>query len=1679
MSKRVPQQSPLYYYEIEQASYDEQSTAFLAKRMPNVELLEETSISGWKYILVKEKSTGELTMACKGTEPDAVSHPIRCLKNWGSNVYRQIFKPYAEIEKVKSIVDQWQSLHGNISTCVSHSGGSFLARHLNKGIIFINFNPHKPVRGRNIINLSKAGDCVSQFGLISVPERCIVVDPHNKGCSLSFEAHKLGSFEQDLKGKSWNDLSEKLKEQRALHRPIIEEFHSSYSRFESEFQKETEEVAKFLGKIPDTSNENPSVDEIESQLSSCPPEVLVGQLEKSADSGENVKECLDAEWEKAVREKKTEAILSCVNDMAIEIYRDQQRAIALKQRRSMRRAWENDSQKHIQRLKSSHYETETNLTLPQIQHSLLSSFHPSGSVAQRFRAMRSSIQEYRKTHAELNQLLEQRRSRKGNLDGVEKNLHHLDVDIQRHYQKLLKSQESMVGAFGKASTALNITSSLLSVIPGGQAPAAGLKLAGTVADIGSSVLGHQVNRKEAKYRKKMGKNLDVREQLAAAASKNEQELAAILANRSQLRSQLKGMSQRSIPSQYREAVGSALKELETEISEASERFDQKNKKCAHLQKTIDQLKKQEEELIRALPHAHKSKQKKKEQLQKTRQLLAQKQTELIVEQQNVDALKSQTDQLENEHHDFQKIQEKEERLAPIKDFLHEAVQEEVKKWETADHKVKEWRETLEKGLADYSQARDMERQVVENIHSTLASLCSEVANSPLTPFLSYLAGKDISQGTLQAKTSIGILQQGYKIYDQYKSWSLAKKGIDETLAKLRETNPNASMIDVIDQLGMPFFMTQYILPGFQMITIGLTIVRMSSYFMKGSPRIESREETLLKNLGIFLQSLSKNMSLEFEGLHKRLDRDHQELIDVLSVIRTEAGTLHKEVLEEICSSKDEVLNELKLAAYNERTIEAKKKAHEIVTMNQTFSANLQKLSSTEEKKSHIRESLQTCNRAILSELDFEIYGGTSVARGEKGIYDAHDPLVAMSLIHRNPEIYTGILGASLGMDQTPTSLYLLIPMLDLYLNIKREARKAGINVDEDQELNNLGDRLLKKAEEILNLTSRLDQVVEQVRSHQDQVFANFESRMKKVQNIKAAYRDKLLTTSMNCHAKTLDEMANGKSIAGSKRFRYGQSLLTDPIDLSLKPQFTGRRGEYLREGAIGSLIGTAFGSALYIPAGLFFGISAPVSFTATAALSLALNMGGGVFGYTEHERQRPPDSLLKKSVKELSNSSQEQLEKIKFMKLHLWLNQNGEVMNKIFWSLNYGPFIPINPDVEIDATSPLNFTVKIFEDRVETDSKGLITNDDLNLLDKTRHSPPERYQESVQNLCRDYSEWIKSKQSETIELSHQPFSSLDSISTMIPSKSKGLVPLAFPSKMVESIRSQLQSEINQMEATGIGTLLPFYEVTECEKTGATRIKIHFDFIDNEQLENRIPYAEFTVAEVDPETINSFAIPTFRDTQPVNKPNLNEVLLQLMYSNLYPNLGLPDHESVKIGNKKWLIPTNRAFPGLFALWNQEPSHMIQFNLHHYTEDVQSDLELLIDGKPVKGECFRHLLQQRAFPTYSMTYMDTQKKIRAGKTLEKEVYSKLQKQYNLLWSYCCLLSSIDNETLRTLISRHLGILHPSQFHSIFDRISVGMMPAQINEESMTAFEELLRSLPSAPLNDLEELLALSSL
>lgn len=303
-------------------------------------------------------------------------------------------------------------------------------------------------------------------------------------------------------------------------------------------------------------------------------------------------------------------------------------------------------------------------------------------------------------------------------------------------------------------------------------------------------------------------------------------------------------------------------------------------------------------------------------------------------------------------------------------------------------------------------------------------------------------------------------------------------------------------------------------------------------------------------------------------------------------------------------------------------------------------------------------------------------------------------------------------------------------------------------------------------------------------------------------------------------------------------------------------------------------------------------------------------------------------------------------------------------------------------------------------------------------------------EQDIAKLKNDFTAYLKAIAGAAPLEETNPFSKVKQSGNIVPPATKGLICLAFPNALLETLEQRLFPDLHQLRATGAGNLTFAYDVAfETEKL---IIAIHFEFRD--QQNNLLKYGKNAIARFSGKAVRPFIADLKRAEKPLtptahpeNPQALTEFLLQAMYAAFAEKeCGLPGKGTVELDGKL-VAPVEHRFHGCYRLWEGAPDKMIDFDCDTYTfqmgETISSGIGsgLLLPLPPFQpGEDFFKIRRILA----------------ATKKGIEDKQEELRNTYSLLHAVVKLISKTEDHALAETLRSNLGLFPPQQLSALFD-------------------------------------------
>lgn len=1100
-------------------------------------------------------------------------------------------------------------------------------------------------------------------------------------------------------------------------------------------------------------------------------------------------------------------------------------------------------------------------------------------------------------------------------------------------------------------------------------------------------------------------------------------------------------------------------------------------------------------------------------------VLAEQEQKLSVLESQSNNIQKELDILFEEQAANREAIEREERLAALKDDTYKVIMREFNKYEPknlSEEKKKQYNEIqmhLDNAFQLYHSLRGDERAAVGGMLGALQDLFLEISEGQyllglvetFSPSASKQIKKTIARTPLYCQFATKLVGQCYRLYDAFDNLKFAQGQLNIIRVKNGENTPDVlanienflvSGFDWIesDKLNSPLkllmnnrsiqdfgvlrYVNEILVPALGVVTSSLACVRIMSHIANGCPRVLSPEEMKLDRIQEFLTKFSEHLDQKFIEVVNYLENGNQKIIESISLMRSELGTLANEMSVEIDYVRHQILSKQEEINYNDHTVRIKNIGNEISKARTKLEISSQ---TAEKKREEILKFFKKINIALKHDSDIDINAG--VVLGDGGTVNS---LVDIQNAVKNPDIYTGLIAHKAHFSKKLGSLYLFNLIYENYL--------YGVKLTEPYLKNSL-DPLTTRIADCLNLLEiqgrnlkeffgKADVIVSNCRIEQDEILKSLEKKLSSTRNQKELHIKLFTDQQRESYSKTI---TSNSHYVGAQKFRFAEIFITTPMAKTAKPQTYGVAKQFGGEFATTTTINgvqTAVGVGVLGPAYLCIGAMGELW-----SLLKATNATTEYYLSSQKLKKNHDDSTLlnlldrqvavepKKGVVSsiiglVGSALHSNGEKLT---VRVWLAQDGTLCSKIS---RLGGFVFSKTDLSTPSeryevakgNTSFDVAYSLLGRNIQ-----LISNDshikveEIQKLCVDYHLPNKtKYDAALKKLLIDYQAWLipDSKIEEKnafylIKDSSQFLSSVDSLT----------VPLAFPKELLRELETRMDPDQILIEATGIGFLVPSYCFKKDKDKDGHVLSIQYHFIDTLDPLKRELYEQFDVAYVDDITVKSFAKPSFSGVENVNNPNLNELLIQLTYTN--KDLGAPGNNTIFLGGNRWVAPSMRPFPGFYKLWRHYPECAIHFNSRYYTQEMSYCLTMCASGslKTAKASAANEIKEhveavlKRSRSTKTGAILSIWKAIREAKQDLSESKRRLEENYNLLIAYCRLISKLDGHSLRQKLENDFGILDPSHFDSFYDFIIGGIDLPDIDESKLTNFKTLLNLIPSA--------------
>lgn len=701
------------------------------------------------------------------------------------------------------------------------------------------------------------------------------------------------------------------------------------------------------------------------------------------------------------------------------------------------------------------------------------------------------------------------------------------------------------------------------------------------------------------------------------------------------------------------------------------------------------------------------------------------------------------------------------------------------------------------------------------------------------------------------------------------------------------------------------------------------------------------------------------------------------------------------------------------------------------------------------------------------------------------IHLAQGPRNYLKFLHIEPECHTGLMAAMLGQEGVPNMLMLqqLLPQLLTMLQEQGGAKKiAEGNPSADKELRSVSQELTVAHISLEKLFPQIERIIRKICEDQKRIWNTKIQQSLQMHTLRQQYCKQMGLTGLDSQEKMWEA-----NFLGSAKFFLHDLFINKPFlpqttqDSEPLWKFSKLYDEihYYNEGvakaarvADGVLSFTLmqgmahgiFTFGLFIacpPAGIAVGSVLGVGLT-IPLLANALDDKKGMI-----DSDRDFYEGLIKAENDVETHKNESLKEIYDRKALSFNGINTWNLTKPFYlDLSkrkitplktvplcelrlhnpkqplYGiPFMPPILDVHFSENSPINLA-----DLAHIPTPGICSDPDYD------------YDSAVKRLIKNFLVFSRALLQGKQPLEGNPFNSIQTSCQVIPAAAEGVIPLAFPKKLMMHLERQISIELQAIESSQLGTLIPCYDYTVSE--GGVTLFICYRFLSAESKKEPMEFCRFPVAAVDKMTVQAFQKELEAGTEKPLTLSM-EFLLQAMYGTTFEaGLGLPGAGSHKLTNSSLVAPHEVEFQGFYSFWERCPQAFIRFNCQEHC----------------LGQIHSNLLQNSAPLILCEGYMEVIQNLEGKKAEFQKIKEDYEEDFSLLMAWLKLVSNVDESILHDKLAATLALFPPQDQDLLYDILLSRGSAVAPTAAQISAFVAELQRLPSASISTLRQQMVL---
>jgi ubiquitin C-terminal hydrolase len=1320
------------------------------------------------------------------------------------------------------------------------------------------------------------------------------------------------------------------------------------------------------------------------------------------------------------------------------------------------------------------------------------------SPAEYFTNIHQVASDYKKDVKELAKRLKKLEDEQKKLGRKRIAIGELDKETSDLYRKIIKKKQKLKAGIGIFSTIVKTAGAIVSCVPGLQPVGMGIAAGGeVVGQLSDAIMGGQISKKAAKMQQLAKMNLATDQMLTQLQSGMIQQGQAAHAEILEMRKKLRDEGHEFlIPKEHREMLRKAGRQITKEHNKLEKLGSKQKNKITSESKELRNERKELDKLRGKHGGKNKRKRLDKEAEIKNRE------ARLKLLKEGLDTIKDLTEKNEKEKEENKIALEKARYTSSARQIEHDILNgQNPPKNETDEQR--NHREKVEAVIIQYHRNLSVWDQSMSNWDTMTKDLLN--SSGEAAKAIANMFGANPNK----VDHYVNMAQQsGNHIWEIAKlCWKTKDVIIPGFEAFFRDHAKDAWLLFAAGQLSGTA----------QAAFIGLIVYYLAIPVMKGIVHLSGGLKAL-KNL--------KNGPQE-DPLEKSIKEMTELLIDIkysntniqerVIKIYCTLNLIGEQILKEIEEYSKLVVKELNIAKYDKTLGKIKTKLTENSNTTTKLITELPGLEGDPTRITKIKEFLSFIEiegfNSANNELYFGFNTGGSVSQDTPKAY----PVVSVELVYRNPEYFTPLLANGPALLTSASTFNMKMPNLALFektvgdfiqyirafqrLSQTKNIHTKGIlqgTQDIKQNVLRICQRIQEDAKEINHFYPVLEQVVGQLVRVRNRIFIETNDRINTMRTIKNYLQNEYLKNALIAYSKKPQPSVNGSYVVGSAKF-YLHTLLTQGAflennvsNLNLEQMYvehiygyrtlenvvTTAQQVWIWSLATVSTAGTypiyhyietsrkvesgeltqfdwSFENESQLKANEWKQYQEKINFIKKLPLDILFKLQSRAsFVFNQHRMYLIKITFTNQVKKQERHEALTfSLSERKFVKQDLKSNKPSDLFIDVDTGLN-----PKTANYSINPTVSIKFQ-----------ASSPIQPEDLRSIPEASDSmyTPENYDLAITKLKAEYhlmlDAFINGKEPPAASRCLYDHFKKESCQ-IITGIRDDLVPLIFPKELIEECE-KLIPELYGLEATGSGTLIPFYDFSLEHGT----LIICFKHVSPEDS-NSYKFCRVDVAKFDMQTLRCFQT----DIKNPKSIALNEFLIQAMYTGYAEGLGLPGDETFET-KTRLLAPSERKFPGLYNLWVDAAYCMIEYNSRRYSKEVQQNLCEAIENDDVEmttetEKMFRPLAVQ-----IDEDYLSVLLGYKHKKTVISSLEKELNEAFSLYLALVKLLSKVDNQTLWKMTENYFQISTRVFKEEVIKpslKVSEDYSLSDVPKELVELFINELKMLPSEKLTNLRK-------